>query len=157
MLFFAHTGITVDLFWLFERSMIRQRALSIQHKPPAGERGGGSSLVEKTMPALDYRYLLVGSILPDLIDKPLGIYIFRESLSNGRIFGHTLLSAVVLLGAGWFLYTRRRRIGLFCLGLVTAAHLVLDETVKLYPVDRMSNEEEEVYVVDNTNVGCSPA
>lgn len=43
----------------------------------------------------DIRLLFLGSMLPDLIDKPLGHLVL--SLDNGRIFAHTLLFAVLLM------------------------------------------------------------
>ena len=38
-------------------------------------------------------------MLPDLIDKPLGIYLLRRQLSSGRIYGHALLLVSVLCWA----------------------------------------------------------
>lgn len=38
----------------------------------------------------------IGSVLPDLIDKPLGLVIFSQSIGDGRIFTHTLLAAIIL-------------------------------------------------------------
>lgn len=46
-------------------------------------------------PDWDVRLLVLGSLLPDLIDKPLGHLILPGN--NGRIFAHTLLLAVILL------------------------------------------------------------
>lgn len=46
---------------------------------------------------IDYRVVLVGSILPDLIDKPVGRLFFEDVFQNSRLFGHTLLFSVVLL------------------------------------------------------------
>lgn len=40
---------------------------------------------------VDYRLLLVASLLPDLIDKPIG-YLFRAyPIISGRHYGHSLL------------------------------------------------------------------
>ena len=67
MLLFAHTGITLGTAKIMARA--------------AGWR-------EKGLPAqLDYRLVLIGSMLPDLIDKPLGGVI--PPLGNGRIYSHT--------------------------------------------------------------------
>ncbi|MFC1952547.1 metal-dependent hydrolase [Chloroflexota bacterium] len=76
---------------------------------------------------MDYRLLLVGAMLPDIIDKPLGIWLLRETLSSSRVFGHTLLFAAVLAGVGLYLYVTRRRLGALCLALGTLAHLILDQ------------------------------
>ena len=46
---------------------------------------------------IDYRVVLLGAIVPDLIDKPLGRIFFPEYFQTGRLFGHTLLVATFLL------------------------------------------------------------
>lgn len=46
---------------------------------------------------IDYRIVLLGAILPDLIDKPIGRIFFEETFQTSRIYGHTLLASVVLL------------------------------------------------------------
>ena len=76
---------------------------------------------------LDIRLLIVGSLLPDIIDKPVGQYFFRETFSNGRIFSHTLVFFLLIAAAGFFLYKSRRKIWLLTLALGTLAHLILDE------------------------------
>jgi len=50
---------------------------------------------------LDLRFLLMGSLLPDMIDRPIGMSFFRETFSNGRIFCHTLLLPVLVTVAGF--------------------------------------------------------
>jgi membrane-bound metal-dependent hydrolase YbcI (DUF457 family) len=69
-------------------------------------------------PAIDYRLVMVGALLPDIIDGPTG----------GRWFAHTLLFSVMLL-AGVMLATRHRRLlrrQLLALPIGTFLHLVLD-------------------------------
>jgi inner membrane protein len=44
---------------------------------------------------IDYRVVLLGALLPDLIDIPLGRFVFREHGSQ-QLYGHTLLLLVVL-------------------------------------------------------------
>ena len=134
MLFLAHTGITVGLTRLAQKSTSRVRyrmakpVLSRQKDnlpddPSEANPAQGKGVAQ----ALDYRLLLVGSMLPDIIDKPLGIWLLRETLGSGRVFGHTLLFAAVLAGIGLYLYVTRRRLGVLCLALGTLAHLVLDQ------------------------------
>lgn len=57
-------------------------------------------------PRMDLRVLALGAILPDLIDKPIGSLIFHGYFETGRIYGHTLLFAVLLL-ASVMAFTRR--------------------------------------------------
>ena len=64
----------------------------------------------------DYRLVAVGATLPDVIDKPLGIYLLRKQLRNGRVCGHTLLLSLGLVVARVFLLTGRLRHRLSSLG-----------------------------------------
>lgn len=75
---------------------------------------------------LDYRLIFLGSMLPDLIDKPLGGIIFRETLGNGRIYSHTLLFLLLLLGAGLFFRYKYRKLWFFILAGGVFFHHVLD-------------------------------
>lgn len=66
----------------------------------------------------DVRLLVLGGLLPDIIDKPLGHLILPEN--NGRIFAHTLLFAVMVLISA--MIWRR----LVPLSLGVSGHLLLD-------------------------------
>jgi inner membrane protein len=75
---------------------------------------------------IDYRVVLLGAILPDLIDKPIGRIFFATQFQNSRIFAHTLLFCVVtLLFIQLFLRgeTARRW---FILPVACLIHLALD-------------------------------
>ena len=48
--------------------------------------------------SLDVRLLILGALLPDIIDKPLGHLIL--SIDNGRIIGHSIVFASILLLSG---------------------------------------------------------
>jgi len=69
----------------------------------------------------DLLFVLLGSILPDLIDKPLGLLVFGTP-AMGRTFAHTLLFLLIL--AALALYTRDIRVASLCGGVF--AHLALD-------------------------------
>ena len=60
-------------------------------------------------PRIDYRVVMFGAILPDLIDKPLGRIIFRERFESGRIFAHTLLINLAFFCVLFFMRGRRKR------------------------------------------------
>lgn len=76
---------------------------------------------------LDIRFLLLGSLLPDLIDKPIGIYLFREVFESGRIFCHTLLFAVLIALAAIYLFRRSGKTWLIALSLGVLTHLIFDQ------------------------------
>jgi membrane-bound metal-dependent hydrolase YbcI (DUF457 family) len=75
---------------------------------------------------LDIRWLLVGSLLPDIIDKPVGLYIFSDTFSNGRIFSHTLLFLIVIAAVGFYLLKKHRQSWMLALAAGNFAHLILD-------------------------------
>ena len=116
MLLLAHTGITLGAATLLAG------VAQFKERRRHGLVAWFSSLSEYA----DIRVLLVGSMLPDIIDKPIGMYFFRETISSGRIFSHTLLFLVILAAAGYFLYRRRRQTWLLVLAFATLLHLLLD-------------------------------
>ena len=76
----------------------------------------------------DLAFVLLGSILPDLIDKPLG-YLIYGSMGSGRIFAHTLLFLLVLVAIAAIL--KSRPLGSLAFGAL--AHQALD-TIWTTPV-----------------------
>ena len=77
--------------------------------------------------AMDVRILLIGSLLPDIIDKPVGQILLRETFSSGKIFSHTLLFLVVITATGFYLYKRYNETRLLVLSFGTFMHLLLDQ------------------------------
>ncbi len=78
-------------------------------------------------PKVDLRYLAVGAILPDLLDKPVGTVLFADQIGTGRWVGHTLLFATALI-VGVLLATRRGRLrrAWMALAIGCMLHLILD-------------------------------
>ncbi len=76
---------------------------------------------------MDIRFLLIGSLLPDIIDKPIGVYFFRETFSNGRIFSHTLLFFILITIVGFLINKYSRKTWGLALSFSTLFHLILDE------------------------------
>jgi len=52
------------------------------------------------LPVMEYRLLLVASLLPDIVDKPLTSMLLDRSLYEGRGFGHSLAFLLLLGGLG---------------------------------------------------------
>ena len=112
MIFFGHIGITAGIVKGCEAVSRKKR----------GRQG---------IP-VDYRFVMAGSVLPDLIDKPIGMFFFRSTFHNSRLFAHTLLFSAVLLLLGWLLYKRRKNSRVLFLGVGSFIHLVLD-SMWFYP------------------------
>ncbi|WP_319507393.1 metal-dependent hydrolase [uncultured Methanolobus sp.] len=102
MLPFAHIGMTLVLFYMAARTFPRLR------------------------PHINYWYVATGSMLPDIIDKPVGMILFKETFASGRIFAHTLLFVLVLAIAGYYLYSRRKDARVLILAGGGFVHQMLD-------------------------------
>ncbi|MFC2040203.1 metal-dependent hydrolase [Chloroflexota bacterium] len=76
---------------------------------------------------IDIRLLMVGSLLPDIIDKPLGHYFLRDIFSNGRILSHTLLFLVLIATLSFYLYKRHSQLWPLTLSFGSMMHLILDQ------------------------------
>lgn len=79
-------------------------------------------------PKMDLRWVLAGSILPDVIDKPIGSILFNDTFRTHRLFSHSVLFPVAGLVVV-LLATRRGsalRKGLIGLVIGALIHLVLD-------------------------------
>ena len=112
MLLFGHVGITLGASAVLAGGVNRQR-----------EKESWFASLSKYV---DIRLLLAGSLLPDIIDKPVGQYLFRDTFDNGRIFSHTLLFLIVISAVGLFIFKKQRRTWMLALAAGTFTHLLLD-------------------------------
>ena len=107
MLLLAHTGITLGAALVIDRALSR------------------NSWFDSLRERLDLRLLLIGSLLPDIIDKPTA-FLFRSIFSYGRTVAHTLLFLLIITLAGVYL-CRRGKLWLIILSSGTFMHLILDQ------------------------------
>jgi len=136
MLLFAHTGITLGVGMLLSNLTAGHfTKVVVTHplqSPPSYQEsdrheGNGTPRGESILRYVDLRLLLIGSLLPDIIDKPIGQFFFRGIFSNGRIFSHSLFFLVIISFIGFYLYKHRSRIWLLTLSFGTFMHLILDQ------------------------------
>ena len=73
----------------------------------------------------------LGSMLPDLIDKPLGHIILNGSVDYGRIYAHSGLFLVCILVVAIAYWRNKGSWILFALAAGVASHLVLDSMWEL--------------------------
>jgi inner membrane protein len=117
MLFFGHIGITIGAASVVSQGLSRHKSGEIKK----------ASWFEPLARYMDIRLLIVGSMLPDIVDKPIGQYFFVDTFYNGRIFGHTLLFLIILATAGYLVYKRYRHLWLLTLAAGSFMHIALDE------------------------------
>lgn len=111
MFLLGHLGITLATVNVSTAFLGKLQGASIALEPGKAEDPSHNPMSGRLSPAspLDYRLLLLGTVLPDLIDKPLGMILLREQIANGRIFSHTFLFALIILHTGFLLSGQGRR------------------------------------------------
>jgi hypothetical protein len=103
MLLFGHIGVTFGVFF------------------------GLAFFIPQLRTVIDPTYLVIGSLLPDLIDKPLGLVIFPSTIANGRMIAHTLLFSFTLFLIGLYLYDKSGDIKVLTLASCSIFHLMEDQ------------------------------
>lgn len=140
MLVFGHTGITLAAAVLLNGVLVKSHTLATRANQPeeqpqplpgkAYRQNCSSGTVASWFISLadrtDIRLVLIGSLLPDIIDKPIGHFLFRETFSNGTIFSHTLLFLIIITIGGLYLYRSYNKSWLLALSFGTFTHLILD-------------------------------
>lgn len=141
MLIFGHTGITLGAAVLLDGILTKRYSLSSEEKKlrecdehsagtvPTQDCSSGSraSWFISLANHIDIRLLLIGSLLPDIIDKPTGHLFFKDTFSNGRIFSHTLLFFIVITLFAFYLYRSHGKRWLLTLSFGIFAHLMQDQ------------------------------
>ncbi len=141
MLLFGHIGITLGAVTLLSNLLpdkVSTNGMNIKESKRRSEYylsklSGNGLMVRSTSwfsrlnKYLDIRFLLVGSMLPDIIDKPVGQLLFRETFGNVRIFSHSLLFSVLIALPGLYLYRRYHKSWLAGLAAGSFIHLLLDQ------------------------------
>jgi hypothetical protein len=78
-------------------------------------------------PKVDIRFLMVGAILPDLIDLPVGTILLANRYSTGELWFHSLLLATIYMALVLMATRRgRRRRAYMAVGVGWLFHLLLD-------------------------------
>ncbi len=113
MYLLAHAGITVGAAYTAEKAINWRRMAGTV--PPAS-----------APLRVDYRVILLGALLPDIIDKPLGLILLPGVLANGRTFLHTLLFLLLTLLAAVMIYRQQRKLWGFYVAFGVLMHFSLD-------------------------------
>jgi inner membrane protein len=135
MFLFGHIGLTLGAALAVTSLVDARQKAAVRRKgqtQPGQDRGdfanapgsnhGLSSLVESLGRFMDLRLLAIGSMLPDIIDKPLGLFLFGE----GRVFTHSLIVTLLVLLTGVFLYFNYKHTAVLAVACGMVSHLILD-------------------------------
>lgn len=120
MFLLAHAGITLGAAYALEKTV---------NCRPVSKRQAGGPADSRVAPAplrVDYRFILLGAILPDLVDKPLGHILLPDILANGRTFLHTLLFLVITILAALIIYRQKRAMWGVYIAFGVLTHFIMD-------------------------------
>jgi inner membrane protein len=131
MLLLAHTGIALGAAALVAASPAfgdarAEPGVAARKKNPAPASALLITGLVRLSRLVDLRLFMLGSMLPDIIDKPLGLWLLKDTLNTGRAYGHTLLFLILLLLSGLMLLAARRSTWLLLLAAGTFMHELLD-------------------------------
>jgi inner membrane protein len=137
MLVFAHVGFALAGALVLDavvpgRHCANSRTAAECAAPPQRSYSPGRFLaapaarLESLADRIDIRFLFLGALLPDIIDKPIGRVFFEGTFENGRIFAHTLVFLVVLTLIGLYMYKKRASLAGLTLSFGVLTHLLLD-------------------------------
>ncbi|MFC1921251.1 metal-dependent hydrolase [Chloroflexota bacterium] len=136
MIFFGHIGITAGVTKACEVCLSLSKSGSLQEQVSRSGTPVHTSNVQFRLSSLlyklrnqlgriDYRMVIFGSILPDIIDKPIFL-LFGDSITlSGRDYAHTLLINLSLLVIGLILL-KYKKSWMLVLSLSSMLHLLLD-------------------------------
>jgi membrane-bound metal-dependent hydrolase YbcI (DUF457 family) len=110
MFIFGHIGVTIGIF-----SVI-------------------GYLVPHIRDRINYWYVALGAILPDIIDKLLGRVILSYSLASGRLIAHTFVFVFLLGLMGFYIYKRSSDVRILLISGASFLHL-LEDTMWMQPVN----------------------
>lgn len=113
MLLFGHIGITLGIIKTYENLT----------QDFSGKEDGVK---------IDYRYVLVGAMLPDFVDKPLVLMLSNAPVHSARYIAHSLTFALLLLLLSAIFIISFKSSKLLILTACSYLHLFLDK-MWLYP------------------------
>jgi inner membrane protein len=131
MFIFAHIGITLGAATLVSGVITKYLGLgnptsnkiAYGSASPGARKSFSETIGLKALSEfLDVRLLIIGSIFPDIIDKPLEF----AGFGNGRSITHTLLIALIFLLTGSFLSLNYKKTWLLAVAIGIGSHLILD-------------------------------
>ena len=95
MFILGHIGISIGIIYLL--------VSYIQHLNK--KNNISNSLAEN----IDFRIVIVAAMFPDIVDKTVGMILFKEEISNGRLFTHSLVIVGVI--SIWLFFMAKLKYG----------------------------------------------
>jgi inner membrane protein len=136
MLLFGHIGLTLASALLINNYLpkntnVAQNNLSnkVDNSTEITSLKGLSAKfwgIIKDAQGIDLRFVIVGSLVPDIIDKPIGNYFLWNEFGSGYLFSHTLLFVILLVLIGYVINAIYKKNVILLLAFGSFIHLILD-------------------------------
>lgn len=126
MLLFGHIGLTLSAALVGEY-IYRRRHIAMPESGTTSTTLSPKRGYYDDHGLFDLRFWIIGSLLPDIIDKPAGLLFLSDVFHhNGRIFSHTLIFLLALLAAALYTGTKCKNWRLLALSMGVCLHLIFD-------------------------------
>ncbi len=129
MLLFAHLGITTGIVKICDIVAGTAEPIGTEESDAANLKRlclCSAHRIRGLLSAIDYRMVLLGSMLPDILDKPTWLFAFGDIFPTGRGYAHSFLFNLILLVCALVLF-RHGKSWLLAISLSSFAHLLLDQ------------------------------
>ena len=124
MLIFGHIGITTAVIKLYEKGTKKENNNSI-----------------------DYRIVMVGSLLPDIIDKPLVQIIYGLQNHHGHFIAHSFIFSTLMIVLGICVFRMKNNKTILLLGICSLIHQIFDKMMLLPNVFFLPNIDFNHFIV----------
>lgn len=124
MLIFGHIGITTGVIKLYEKA---------------------SKIKNNNF--IDYRIVMVGSLLPDIIDKPLVQIIYGLQNHHGHFIAHSFIFSVLMIALGITVFHMKNNKVILILGICSLIHQIFDKMMLLPNVFFLPNINLNHFIV----------
>ena len=111
MILFGHIGMTLAATRLADKTIINRKTIAIIRD-------------------IDYRFVILGSLLPDILDKSILLFLSGEKFKTGRLFAHSLLFSLLIFILGIAVWYGYKKSWVFILAACCFIHQMLDEMWK---------------------------
>ncbi|NMM65085.1 hypothetical protein HBE96_21100 [Clostridium sp. P21] len=127
MLIFGHVGITTGVIKVCEKV--------INRKKPKNNR------------LIDYRIVILGSILPDIIDKPIVQVIYGLQNHEGHFIAHSFIFSALLIILGIVMFLKSKNKSILLLGICTFIHQIFDKMMVMPNIMFLSTINLDHFIV----------
>lgn len=127
MLIAGHIGLTVGVVKIYEK-MTKKNST-------------------KDSNFIDYRIVVLGSILPDIIDKPLVQIIYGLRNHDGHLIAHSFIFSVLLIALGIIIFFTKKNKNVLLLGFCSLIHQLFDKAILLPNIFLLPNVNSSNFIL----------